>query len=122
MCFHDAEDDCPCRKPRPGMLLAAAREAGIDLSASFMVGDRWRDIEAGRNAGCKTLFIDRNYDERQPSAFDHRVTSLVEAAEVILGSGGGATRSDSVWAAVKPDHAVSALDVKTKDRQGKTSS
>ena len=121
MCFHDAEDDCPCRKPRPGMLLAAAREAGIDLSASFMVGDRWRDMEAGKNAGCKTLFIDYNYDERQPSAFDHRVTSLVEAAEVILTSCGGDAISDPVRAAVTPGGAVSAPDVKTNDRQGKTS-
>ena len=84
MCYHDSGDGCDCRKPKPGMLLAAARDHGIDLSASFMVGDRWRDIEAGQRAGCRTLFIDYGYDERQPEACDYRVKSLAEAAEIIL--------------------------------------
>src|SRR5262249_2073394 len=51
-CFHDDADACDCRKPRPGLLLRAAREYGIDLSRSYMAGDRWRDIDAGANAGC----------------------------------------------------------------------
>ena len=84
MCYHDSGDGCDCRKPQPGMLLAAARDHGIDLSASFMVGDRWRDVEAGQRAGCRTLFIDYGYDERQPEACDYRVKSLAEAAEIIL--------------------------------------
>ena len=84
MCYHDSGDGCDCRKPKPGMLLAAARDHGIDLSASFMVGDRWRDVEAGQRAGCRTLFIDYGYDERQPEACDYRVKSLTEAAEIIL--------------------------------------
>ncbi len=83
-CFHDSGDACECRKPRPGMLLAASRDHGIDLSASFMVGDRWRDVEAGQRAGCRTLFIDYGYDERQPETCDYRVRSLTEAAEIIL--------------------------------------
>ena len=49
-CFHDDADGCDCRKPLPGALLAAAREHGIDLARSYMVGDRWRDVEAGRAA------------------------------------------------------------------------
>lgn len=83
-CYHDSIDDCDCRKPKPGMLLAAAREHGIDLSSSFMVGDRWRDVEAGQRAGCRTLFIDYAYYEKQPETYDYRVKSLVEAAEIIL--------------------------------------
>jgi len=84
MCYHDSGDGCDCRKPKPGMLLAAARDHGIDLSSSFMVGDRWRDVEAGQRAGCRTLFIDYGYDERQPEACDYRVKSLADAAEIIL--------------------------------------
>jgi D-glycero-D-manno-heptose 1,7-bisphosphate phosphatase len=83
MCYHDGNDGCDCRKPQPGMLLAAAREFGISLCDSFMVGDRWRDVEAGRRAGCKTLFIDYGYDEQQPKACDYRVKSLLEAGEII---------------------------------------
>lgn len=83
-CYHDSGDGCDCRKPKQGMLLAAARDHGIDLTASFMVGDRWRDVEAGRRAGCRTLFIDYGYDERQPDACDYRVKTLAEAAEIIL--------------------------------------
>jgi D-glycero-D-manno-heptose 1,7-bisphosphate phosphatase len=84
VCYHDDPDGCACRKPAPGMLLAAAREEGIDLAASFMVGDRWRDIEAGRRAGCTTLFIDYGYDEAERSAPDARFRSLAEAADWIL--------------------------------------
>ena len=83
-CFHDNVDDCECRKPKPGALLAAAEKHGIDLAASFMVGDRWRDIEAGYRAGCQTLFIDYGYDEKQPDQFDFKVSSLLEAATEIL--------------------------------------
>lgn len=57
VCIHDDGDDCACRKPRPGMLLEAARKWDIDLGRSFMVGDRWRDVDAGLAAGCTTLFI-----------------------------------------------------------------
>ena len=83
-CYHDNRDACTCRKPRAGALLEAARLHDIDLEASFMVGDRWRDTEAGQAAGCRTLFIDHGYDEPRPASFDHRVTSLREAANLIL--------------------------------------
>jgi D-glycero-D-manno-heptose 1,7-bisphosphate phosphatase len=83
-CFHDSADDCDCRKPKPGMLLAAARDWDIDLSISYMIGDRWRDIEAGARAGCTTIFIDYGYDEQQPETWDFRTGSLLEAAEIIL--------------------------------------
>jgi transaldolase len=83
VCFEDG-DDAPRRKPNPGMLLDAARRLGIDLPRSFLVGDRWRDVEAGRRAGCTTLFVDRGYAESLRSAPDHTVADLAEAADRIL--------------------------------------
>jgi len=50
MCPHDDDAHCACRKPRPGLLLEAAPQLGIDLSESYIVGDRWRDVEAGQRA------------------------------------------------------------------------
>lgn len=84
-CYHDDKDDCHCRKPLPGSFLDAAREHQIDLNHSFMVGDRWRDIEAGTAAGCKTFFINYGYQEKQPDFPDFIVSSLAEAAEIIIG-------------------------------------
>jgi D-glycero-D-manno-heptose 1,7-bisphosphate phosphatase len=85
VCPHDDRDACGCRKPAPGLLLHAARDWGIDLAASVMVGDRWRDVESGKRAGCKTVFIDRGYMERRPDAPDLTVASLPEAVSWILG-------------------------------------
>jgi D-glycero-D-manno-heptose 1,7-bisphosphate phosphatase len=84
-CYHDSGDECNCRKPLPGALLEAAQEHNIDLSKSFMVGDRWRDIEAGSAAGCKTFFINYRYAEQKPDAPDFIVSSLLEAKKIILG-------------------------------------
>ena len=84
-CFHDSKDGCDCRKPLPGFLQVAAKKHSIDLEASYMVGDRWRDIEAGQLAGCKTIFIDYSYNEKQPESFNYRVSSLLEASQIILG-------------------------------------
>ena len=85
VCCHTDQDHCDCRKPLPGMLLEAARKHNIDLASSFMVGDRWRDIEAGYNAGCKTILIDYGYSERPPDHVpDLRVGSLREAADWII--------------------------------------
>jgi D-glycero-D-manno-heptose 1,7-bisphosphate phosphatase len=67
VCFHQDSDHCDCRKPKPGMILEGARKYNVDLAESFMVGDRWRDVEAGHNAGCRTVFIDGGYVERQPA-------------------------------------------------------
>jgi D-sedoheptulose 7-phosphate isomerase len=87
VCCHTDKDECDCRKPMPGMLLEAARKHNIDLAASFMVGDRWRDIEAGYNAGCRTILIDYGYSERPPDREpDLRVSSLREAADWIIRS------------------------------------
>lgn len=85
VCPHDAADDCSCRKPRPGMLLAAAAAHAIDLGASYLVGDRWRDVEAGHAAGCTTVLVDRGYAERGPSVPPHaRALSTAEALAWVL--------------------------------------
>jgi D-glycero-D-manno-heptose 1,7-bisphosphate phosphatase len=86
-CFHDNADGCDCRKPKPGLLLRAARDFDLDLASSFMIGDRWRDVEAGERAGCRTFYIDGGYDERSPASYDYRVGSLPEAADILLALG-----------------------------------
>jgi D-glycero-D-manno-heptose 1,7-bisphosphate phosphatase len=83
-CFHDDAEACACRKPRPGMLVDAAAARGIDLASSFMVGDRWRDIDAGVAAGTRAIFIDRGYSERKPEGSAVHVAGLPEAAAWIL--------------------------------------
>ena len=85
----DAQDpkyrrECDCRKPKPGMLTRAAAKADIDLAGSFMIGDRWRDIEAGRRAGCRTVLIGDGYGETFTSPPDARFSSLTAAADWIL--------------------------------------
>jgi len=84
LCAHRQNEDCDCRKPKPGMLLAASVKHGIDLSKSFMVGDRASDIEAGQRAGCRTIFIDRHYKEPRPMPTDATVKSLQSAVKYIL--------------------------------------
>jgi D-glycero-D-manno-heptose 1,7-bisphosphate phosphatase len=84
ICYHDDADNCPCRKPKPGMLLDAAADRGVDLRHSYMIGDRWRDIGAGQAAGVQSIFIDYGYRERQPVPPFRRVASLREAVSWIL--------------------------------------
>ena len=88
-CFHDDGDQCECRKPRPGLLLAGAERWQVDLTQSFLVGDRWRDVEAGRTAGTATVFIDRGYAESLRGPPTATVFSLEEAAAFILQGEGG---------------------------------
>ena len=85
-CFHVDSDGCDCRKPKPGMILDAARELGIDLAHSFLVGDRWRDIAAGQRARCKAFFIEHGYAEKKPEKPYVAVNSLPQAAQLILQS------------------------------------
>jgi D-glycero-D-manno-heptose 1,7-bisphosphate phosphatase len=84
-CPHDDADGCDCRKPKPGLLLRAARDHGIDLARSFLIGDRAKDVACGRAAGCTTIFLDHGYAEthRDPGA-DHTVTTLAQALNVVL--------------------------------------
>jgi D-glycero-D-manno-heptose 1,7-bisphosphate phosphatase len=83
VCPHD-NDECDCRKPLPGMITRSAARHGIDLSRSVTVGDRWRDVEAGQNAGTRTVFIDHGYDERRPTNPDLTVAGLAESVDWIL--------------------------------------
>lgn len=85
VCYHDDGNGCSCRKPMPGLLYQATEKYSIDLSSSFMIGDRWKDMEAGRRAGCVTILIDHHYTEKgsgRPP--DYRVRLLSEAATCIL--------------------------------------
>ncbi len=92
VCFHDDGDGCQCRKPAPGLLLAAAADLSLDLERSVMVGDRWRDVEAGRRAGCRTVHIDRGYAEHPPEQGDAVAASLADAVrwieDLVVGEGG----------------------------------
>ncbi len=85
ICFHNDAAGCDCRKPKPGLILAAAAAHGIDLARSYVVGDRWRDVAAGRAAGCCTIFVDYSYRQDGPNFPDMVVKSLPEAAAIILG-------------------------------------
>lgn len=79
------KEGSPCYKPNPGLLLEAARKYKIDLLYSYMIGDRWRDIGAGQNAGCKTVWIDRGYQEQKPNPpANYTAHSLKEAVDWIL--------------------------------------
>ena len=86
VCFHPGKggSDCDCRKPKPGMLFRAAGELELDLARSWMVGDRWRDVDCGHAAGCRTIFIDRGYAEELKQKPDFLARNLAEAADIIL--------------------------------------
>jgi D-glycero-D-manno-heptose 1,7-bisphosphate phosphatase len=85
-CYHGGAtygDPCDCRKPQPGMLFQAAEVLKINLAESFMIGDRWRDVDCGFNAGCKTIFIDWGYEEKLKRDPDLRARDLLGAARLI---------------------------------------
>lgn len=84
VCYEDDHPGNHFYKPKPGMLLRAAEKHHIDLLASFMVGDRWRDVGAGKAAGCTTIFIDRQYAESLQETPDLRCSDLLEAVLIVL--------------------------------------
>ncbi|MCR9070705.1 MAG: HAD family hydrolase [Alphaproteobacteria bacterium] len=84
ICPHDSDAGCACRKPAPGMLLNAARDLDLALGDSYMVGDRWRDVGAGRSAGCTTILIERGYIESERETADFNAADVAEAARLIL--------------------------------------
>ncbi len=87
VCYHTENMGCSCRKPKAGMLKSAAASLSIDLTKSYMVGDRWRDVEAGQNAGClDTFFIDYGYSEKKPQDPYQTVNDLADAVSRILSS------------------------------------
>jgi D-glycero-D-manno-heptose 1,7-bisphosphate phosphatase len=95
VCWHAGAgrgDPCDCHKPQPGMVLRSAQALDIDLARSFLIGDRWRDIDCGHAAGCRTVFIDRDYSEALKQPPDWTVQSFSEAVEVILRVGSAPAR------------------------------
>lgn len=89
-CTHDDVDDCACRKPRPGMLRELAARWGVGLEASYVVGDSWKDMVAGRAAGCRTVLLRRDYNATATG--DHVVGTIGQAVDVILDGRGYARR------------------------------
>ena len=86
-CYHAGEkhgQQCDCRKPRPGMIFRAAAALNIDLHASYLIGDRWRDVECARAAGCRSIFIDRSYKETLRRPPDFTVANFGDAVNVVL--------------------------------------
>jgi D-glycero-D-manno-heptose 1,7-bisphosphate phosphatase len=81
VCPHDSSDNCLCRKPKAGMLFNAAEKWNIDLPSSFLIGDQWKDMEAGKNAGCITILLECIYNKEANS--DFRVKNLQSAIEII---------------------------------------
>ena len=86
VCYHPGrgQSDCQCRKPLPGMLLSASKKLGLDLSESWMVGDRFTDIICGKSAGCRTILVGGGYNEESRVTPDFRVSNLAEAVAKIL--------------------------------------
>lgn len=84
VCPHSPEDNCICRKPKPKMILDAAKDFNLDLQNMFFVGDRQTDCEAAQNAGCKSIFLNTSLQAVEPSVADYEVNNLLQAAEVIL--------------------------------------
>ena len=91
VCYHAGErygEACDCRKPRPGLILRAVAELNIDLKRSYVVGDRWRDVDCARAAGCRSIFIQRDYKEGLREAPDFTVANFNDAVAAVLRDAG----------------------------------
>ncbi len=84
MCTHDDSEKCKCRKPKIGMLIKAKKKWNINLEKSYVVGDRWKDIEAGNKARCKTVFLDRDYDEQKPINYDYKIKTIYSLIKIVI--------------------------------------
>ncbi|MEJ7692852.1 HAD family hydrolase [Daejeonella sp.] len=84
LCPHSKDEECLCRKPKPGMLLDAAKKHNINLSKSFIIGDRSSDIEAGTGAGCRAIFLNRFYKEPKPTSQEQTFYSINAATNYII--------------------------------------
>lgn len=82
-CPHDNKDNCSCRKPKPGLILEAVKKWSIDLEKSYVVGDGWKDIGAGKAAGCKTFLLRREYNKDYQKDYDFEVDNLKKTVEII---------------------------------------
>ena len=83
VCPHDNKDNCSCRKPKPGLILEAVEKWSIDLKKSYVIGDSWKDIEAGKAAGCKTFLLRREYNKDYQKDYDFEVDNLKKTVEII---------------------------------------
>jgi len=83
VCPHDDADECDCRKPKPGMIVESARKWEIDIRSSFIIGDTWKDMEAGRKAGCTTILLDAPYNRDVKS--NHRINVIADSISIIEG-------------------------------------
>jgi len=81
ICPHDDKDNCVCRKPKPGMIEIIAKKYNINIKESFLIGDGWKDIEAGKKAGLTTILIDKDYN--RDAKADYRVKNLEKSFEII---------------------------------------
>ncbi|AMV24142.1 D-glycero-beta-D-manno-heptose-1,7-bisphosphate 7-phosphatase [Gemmata sp. SH-PL17] len=88
-CFHDTADKCSCRKPKPGMLTAAAAKWNLDLSGAFLIGDRWSDVAAARAAGCRGVLIDTPFGQPERCAPDHVAPDITSAVDWVLATSAG---------------------------------
>jgi len=82
VCPHDDIDKCDCRKPKPGMIVESSRKWGIDIGSSFIIGDTWKDMEAGQTAGCTTIILDAPYNQDVDS--NHRIKNILATLKIIL--------------------------------------
>jgi D-glycero-D-manno-heptose 1,7-bisphosphate phosphatase len=82
VCYHSEKDNCDCRKPKVGLFKQAKEKYNIAFSKSWMIGDRKKDIDAGKKIGCQTIFVDYDYDEKKPKNFDYTVESVKEIFEI----------------------------------------
>ena len=81
-CYHTAKDKCLCRKPKTKLFELAKEKYNIDFSQSWVIGDRWKDVEAGKNIGAKTIFVDYQYREKQPKEPDFTIKQVSEIIDI----------------------------------------
>ena len=83
-CPHEDRHNCSCRKPKPGMLITLSKEYNVNLMKSFLIGDNWKDIEAGKSVGCKSILLNKIYNKAVKA--DFYINSLTEALKIIKGT------------------------------------
>jgi len=98
VCTHDDVDGCDCRKPKPGMLLRASKDFEIDLPASFLVGDTWKDIQAGKKVRCTTFLVETRATGQLVEEPDHKVATLQAAVEQIVQLVAPGLPREALWA------------------------
>ncbi len=106
VCPHDDGDRCECRKPKPGLIHTIAQQQHITLAASYFIGDTWKDVEAGRSAGCRTILLRRPYNDGTDA--DHVVSNMVEATEMVLSGTSSESGADFVAAYLKEVESIAA--------------